>query len=779
MAEVNRDEALKDLLVRTAAERKGWERLSEDGATDDDILQMIKLGVPPNGRSGSKHGVCNLKWKPKLAFWWGSYAVGEPTMAEGDLISHVREVMGIPVGQSTRTLLPDEEPAQEADVADEQEADSASASAGAQQKSMFRKSLRYASYADLEERRANDELSDAHLSDLVAEMNARRVVAIVRAATDTLTVEDLTDGLAYNETAIEDAMEAGSIREFKALLRFVKDGGDATLPMPDREEVIEQTNDFQRANEGWAALSGRPAKKEPEEPAAEKSESATMVVDHDLVAIAPLSEPVDLTGFQFRFDFSGLDSDDIAAIKQRTVQIYQRAQRIQVYTVEIGDALRDVRRRIEPGRWQEYLAAETPFSQDTAKRLMDVSELAETNPQFAGSIGRFDKSAQYLLVRASTPEAAREELLERAEAGQPITHATAEEVVERHKAAQPGEPGVCRICGCTALTPCVIDEDAGITCSWADDFEDVCTKCVAEIEAKAATETADANESAGDEAKAVEAELVSSGFAMKDLLSLLKATPAGMQIDDLIKQGFSPGDIDQAVKLLLIDRTTAGKCTYSWKAADVEAAINETGPMSRLELEGLGCKSYAIADAKSQGIIEERGSKWHVIPEEKRKRKTIKVPPKATADRRPVTAAASAPVRTHTPSKKVSDLLNGRNLAVTLSWLSALKGKVTVGVVVGNDRSKFKSQTFDEGLVDSLPDPVRVMVVEALSGDPVVPKTPAAKKKVTGGKTARQMKSTAKRQAKRNPASRAASKAKVAASKKSAAKKSSKKSGRK
>jgi hypothetical protein len=68
-------------------------------------------------------------------------------------------------------------------------------------------------------------------------------------------------------------------------------------------------------------------------------------------------------------------------------------------------------------------------------------QVAET---FAGKfqIEGFAPSALDLLAAPSTPESAREEALAQAEQGEPVTHAAAREIVERHRTTKPSGPAV-------------------------------------------------------------------------------------------------------------------------------------------------------------------------------------------------------------------------------------------------------------------------------------------------------------------------------------------------
>jgi len=78
------------------------------------------------------------------------------------------------------------------------------------------------------------------------------------------------------------------------------------------------------------------------------------------------------------------------------------------------------------------------MSWNTADRLIKIKDFADQNRQFGDFAGSLHKSTQYLIVEPSTPEEAREEILERAASGEPIPPSKAKAIVDRHK--PPAEP---------------------------------------------------------------------------------------------------------------------------------------------------------------------------------------------------------------------------------------------------------------------------------------------------------------------------------------------------
>ena len=143
------------------------------------------------------------------------------------------------------------------------------------------------------------------------------------------------------------------------------------------------------------------------------------------------------------FDYAQLSEDDAIIVRTCTAEIRERIGGIKLYTLEIGDRLREVKARLERGTFDDWLAKEIGISRDTADRLIKYAGFfSEESPQRAEIASRFERSAVYLLVEAATPESAREEAVSLAESGEKITRTRTREIVERHKREErgPGAP---------------------------------------------------------------------------------------------------------------------------------------------------------------------------------------------------------------------------------------------------------------------------------------------------------------------------------------------------
>jgi hypothetical protein len=169
------------------------------------------------------------------------------------------------------------------------------------------------------------------------------------------------------------------------------------------------------------------------------------------------------------FDYSEFDDDARTVLQNKAQNIRANALSIKRQTLVIAQELLEARPLVPDRQWGRWVESETGFSRDTADKLIQTAEAVASMPQLAANFDAFDKSAVYLLVAPSTPEAAKVEATARAEAGEKITPTKAKEIIERHKPAKPAkeyERGVCRTCGCRDGNRCVAIE-GGEICTWA------------------------------------------------------------------------------------------------------------------------------------------------------------------------------------------------------------------------------------------------------------------------------------------------------------------------
>jgi hypothetical protein len=124
-------------------------------------------------------------------------------------------------------------------------------------------------------------------------------------------------------------------------------------------------------------------------------------------------------------------------LAERAAQIRMRGKRVVADVIEIGRLLLECKERCGHGNWLPWLEAEFGWSEDTAERFIRLNKLAGQIPQIA----EYDipVSGLYLLAAPSTPEAARDEVVERAGAGERLGHVDVKAIIEAH-----GESAVLR-----------------------------------------------------------------------------------------------------------------------------------------------------------------------------------------------------------------------------------------------------------------------------------------------------------------------------------------------
>jgi hypothetical protein len=118
------------------------------------------------------------------------------------------------------------------------------------------------------------------------------------------------------------------------------------------------------------------------------------------------------------FNYEALDLETRVVVQQRTSEIRSLMKRTAQDTVEIGQKLREVKSRLEHGLFGGWLKSEFDWGWRTANNYILV---ADKFANFA-NIDTIAPSALYLLASSSTPEDVKQEFLEQAEAGEPVTH---------------------------------------------------------------------------------------------------------------------------------------------------------------------------------------------------------------------------------------------------------------------------------------------------------------------------------------------------------------------
>src|SRR5262249_25300922 len=129
------------------------------------------------------------------------------------------------------------------------------------------------------------------------------------------------------------------------------------------------------------------------------------------------------------FAYSELPEGSRTKVRRLAEEIKELANRSAQGIVEIGRHLLKAKKHLAHGLFGRWLQAEFRWTARQAERFMNVAECFGKNDK----LSVFSPSALYLLAAPSTPEAARQEALDAAAAGERGTHARAKEIVSRHR----------------------------------------------------------------------------------------------------------------------------------------------------------------------------------------------------------------------------------------------------------------------------------------------------------------------------------------------------------
>jgi hypothetical protein len=128
------------------------------------------------------------------------------------------------------------------------------------------------------------------------------------------------------------------------------------------------------------------------------------------------------------FDYAILAPDQRVMVQQRTGEIREQLRRSAQDIWEIGQKLVEVRSCLKYGQFDVWLKAEFGWSRRTAYNFINVYEAF----QDCANLAQVDiaTSVLYLLAAPSTPTEVREEMLQRAKAGNKVTHKTVRQTLK-------------------------------------------------------------------------------------------------------------------------------------------------------------------------------------------------------------------------------------------------------------------------------------------------------------------------------------------------------------
>jgi hypothetical protein len=124
---------------------------------------------------------------------------------------------------------------------------------------------------------------------------------------------------------------------------------------------------------------------------------------------------------------------DNRILAKHAAAIRRLGKRVVADVIEIGRLLTECKRICGHGNWLPWLDREFGWTDDTALNFMRVYELSKSRKFRDLSL---PLSALYLLAAPSTPQEARDEIIERAQAGETIPVAEAKRIIEHAKDQQ-------------------------------------------------------------------------------------------------------------------------------------------------------------------------------------------------------------------------------------------------------------------------------------------------------------------------------------------------------
>jgi len=160
------------------------------------------------------------------------------------------------------------------------------------------------------------------------------------------------------------------------------------------------------------------------------------VTEADIVSATFNGAPVILPDLKWT-GYSDLSSEARVIVQQRTGEIKRLMRKTAQGVIDIGAYLIDVKACLDYGQFGDWLEAEFAWKERAARHFMAVAEQFKTANFADLSIA---PSALYLLASPSTPEPARAEVIERAQAGEKITYSAAKETVQQYRPPAPTGP---------------------------------------------------------------------------------------------------------------------------------------------------------------------------------------------------------------------------------------------------------------------------------------------------------------------------------------------------
>lgn len=139
-------------------------------------------------------------------------------------------------------------------------------------------------------------------------------------------------------------------------------------------------------------------------------------------------------GEQLAFNYGVLDQETRESVQQQAAAIKSLMRRAVQDIIEIGQKLIAVKEQLPHGQFGPWLRAEFEWSDQTALNFMNVARRFGEIPNGLD----FAPKALYLLSASSIPEVARQEAMDRAEAGEQINTSVSREIIHQHTYSDAG-----------------------------------------------------------------------------------------------------------------------------------------------------------------------------------------------------------------------------------------------------------------------------------------------------------------------------------------------------
>ena len=154
--------------------------------------------------------------------------------------------------------------------------------------------------------------------------------------------------------------------------------------------------------------------------------------------LAPPEPNAALIRSQLKYDYSLIPEADRSQVQSAAIDIVRNYINAHESRIEIGKRLIEIKDVLEYGQFGEWCETEFQMSQRSAQRMMQVAEAFDGKYD---TVSLLTDSALYLLAAPSTPEEAREEVIEQAKAtGHSPTQTEVKAVIDSHKPAKPSQP---------------------------------------------------------------------------------------------------------------------------------------------------------------------------------------------------------------------------------------------------------------------------------------------------------------------------------------------------